>query len=160
MPAPQVDLKTVLPIKMTVQGGKSGSMTICQIAGWSPHSPPSNPLHLANAALLLRTWENNVSKISEYNVQNFKKWCNIVYEFLFLGYFRWLLRSGAQIIQRNERFSRFECVGWYLCIVCITLFVTYIVLGVWNFFYHSITTLKVGGFWFRTGIISWTFSCA
>ena len=134
MPAPQVDLKTVLPIKMAVQGRKSWSMTICQIAGWSPHSPPSTPLHLANAALLLRSWENNVSKISKHNVQNFKKWCNIVYEFLFLGYFWWLLRSGAQIIQRNERFSRFECVGWYLCIVCITLLVTDI---------HSIRCLEL-----------------
>ena len=51
-----------------------------------------------------------------------KNWANCDWVIVFLGYFWWFLRSSAQIIKQNQRFSKFECFGRFLCIYnCVCL---------------------------------------
>ena len=50
-----------------------------------------------------------------------KNWANHDEATSFLGYFWWLLWSGAQIIWRNQRFSKFESFGWFLRITSLCL---------------------------------------
>ena len=89
-------------------------------------------------------WPIAIQKINQIAIEWSVYWA-------FFGDF---LGREPRLFSKISYFQKMSVLSDFLCIKLLCMLKIYIILAVMNLVYHSMTTLKFGGFWFWTGTIS------